>query len=171
MKKKVSVMLIAVLCSFLFGNSNDPNIFMKQDLRHVKRELIAQNIQLKNSKIHTEFWTIYNDYEAASKKEYEIYIKKLNVYTANIGNMTSEIAGDMVNESFRIKNIRIKLLEKAYKKISSKISPVEAAQFFQIENRIGLMIDLQIASGLPMILHKGSGIDKSKRIFEVRVEK
>ncbi len=171
MKKIVLIALITALSSILLADSNDPNIFMKQNLREVKRELIAQNIKLNDSKMHTLFWTIYNEYEAATKKEYSIYLKKMNVYASNISNMTSELADDMVTESLRMKNIRLKLLERAYKKICSKITAVEAAKFYQIENRFGLMIDLQLASGLPMILPETSAVDKPKRIFEVRVEK
>jgi hypothetical protein len=46
---------------------------------------------------------------------------------------------------------RTKLKKKYFKKFEKALSAVVAAKFVQVENQINLLIDLQIASELPLI--------------------
>jgi hypothetical protein len=47
-------------------------------------------------------------------------------------------------------------MRKYYKQMSREISPTVAARFVQIENQLGDLIDLQVASELPLITKTAS---------------
>jgi hypothetical protein len=47
------------------------------------------------------------------------------------------------------------LLEKYHGKIEMALTPVQAGQFLQIENQLGLFIDVTIASEMPKVGTKG----------------
>ena len=52
---------------------------------------------------------------------------------------------------FAAQRARLDLLEKYHGKIEESLSSVQAGQFLQIENQIGIFIDLTIASEMPMV--------------------
>jgi hypothetical protein len=60
-------------------------------------------------------------------------------------------AKTMAADWFQLQTDRLELFKKYNKLISKKISAVRAAQFVQIEHRVNTMIDIMIASELPLI--------------------
>ena len=46
---------------------------------------------------------------------------------------------------------RVKLMRNYYKKFSKALSPKMAAKFLQVENQIWMLMDVQIASELPLV--------------------
>jgi len=43
------------------------------------------------------------------------------------------------------------LLEKYHRKIKKTLSPIQAGQFLQIENQIGIFVDMTIAAEMPLV--------------------
>ena len=54
-------------------------------------------------------------------------------------------------EWMKLQDDKNKLVAKYYKKAEKQLSPRIAARWMQIEHRIGLLIDLQIAAEIPLI--------------------
>jgi hypothetical protein len=63
----------------------------------------------------------------------------------------------MAKRWFKGQRARLDLLEKYHGKIEDSLSSVKAGQFLQIENQIGIFIDMTIASEMPLV---GSAIGK-----------
>jgi vacuolar-type H+-ATPase subunit D/Vma8 len=72
-------------------------------------------------------------------------------YAQNYDNLTNEKAKELAREVFAIEKRRTKLKKKYFKRFEKALSAVIAAKFIQVENQINLLIDLQIASELPLI--------------------
>jgi hypothetical protein len=60
----------------------------------------------------------------------------------------------MAKRWFKTQRARLNLLEKYHGKIEAKLSSLQAGQFLQIENQIGLFIDITIASEMPLVGEK-----------------
>ena len=60
-------------------------------------------------------------------------------------------AKDMAKRWFKSQRARLDLLEKYHAKIEDALTSVQAGQFLQIENQIGLFIDITIASEMPRV--------------------
>jgi len=43
------------------------------------------------------------------------------------------------------------LREKYFKKVSKAVSPKSAARFVQVEDRVDMLLNLQLAANLPMV--------------------
>jgi len=56
-----------------------------------------------------------------------------------------------MKEVFKLEGKRTKLKKKYFKKLDRVLPSKTVAKFFQLENQILLLIDLQIASELPLI--------------------
>jgi len=61
----------------------------------------------------------------------------------------------MAKRWFESQRARLDLLEKYHGKIENELTAVQAGQFLQIENQIGLFIDITIASEMPTVGSKG----------------
>jgi hypothetical protein len=57
----------------------------------------------------------------------------------------------MADQWFDFEARRLELLRKYHNRIAAELSPVRAAQFTQIENRVGTVVDLILASEIPLV--------------------
>ena len=57
----------------------------------------------------------------------------------------------MAKRWFKGQRARLDLLERYHRKIEQSLSSVKAGQFLQIENQIGLFIDITIAAEMPLV--------------------
>lgn len=168
--KRLLLLLLAFAATVSAQDAVATQELVKQDLRSARRELVAMNIRIADKEKAQLFWSMYDDYVLESGKNNDDYVELLKKYAENFEKMDDATANQIVAESFAISSARQKLLKKTHKKISSKVSPVEAARFVQIENRISLMLDLQIAAGLPMLLPDGVGAGQPQKVIEVNVK-
>lgn len=139
----------------------------KMELRSMKRDVIAMNIPFTDKTKEEAFWDIYEEYEDALKSENKKYINLLKKYATNYETMDAKIADQMVKELYKLKKTRQKIELKTYKKMAKSVSAIEAARFVQINNRLGLLLDLGIASHLPMLLPEGISVTEDGAVIQV----
>jgi hypothetical protein len=65
--------------------------------------------------------------------------------------MTDEKAKELVETAFDIDSDLLKLKKKYFKEFSTALSPTTAARYMQVENQIQLLLNLKIASEVPLI--------------------
>jgi hypothetical protein len=70
---------------------------------------------------------------------------------ARFENMTDKEARQLSDEVFELEAKRLKLKRTWFKKFSKVIPAKKAAQFFQLENQLNAVWDLQVAAELPLI--------------------
>lgn len=97
------------------------------------------------------FWPIYREYDVKLATIYDERLALIRDYALNYEDMTDEKAKELVKKSFDIEERIIKVRKEYVGKFEKALSPIRAAKFSQLERRINLMIDLQIASALPII--------------------
>ncbi len=129
---------------------------MRSDVNSQKVELINSIMKL-SAEDAKKFWPIYRDYENALGK---LAVNRAELITEFVkahqdGNFDNEKARDMAKRWFKTQRARLDLLEKYHGKIEKTLTSVQAAQFLQIENQIGLFIDIAIASEMPVVGSKG----------------
>ena len=124
---------------------------MRQDLRTDKTALMTVGMDLTSAQGDI-FWPIYRDYQNDLTKIGDRRIALIKSYAANYENMTGVKADELMKDWFKQQEDRLKLLKKAAKKIAKETDPVTAARFVQVENSLGMIIDLQVASELPLFV-------------------
>jgi len=78
-------------------------------------------------------------------------LKLIKDYAANYENITDEKAVELMNTSFNLKNKKLDLKRNYLKKFGKIIAPARAVKVMQVMNQIELIIDIQVASQLPLI--------------------
>jgi hypothetical protein len=132
------------------GASIDQEIAMlRSDLRSTRKQVVAANMKLSDTEAE-KFWPTYDQYVAELVKINNTKYDLIKEYMQS-GNMTEEQADTLskrwltVDES--VVQLRLKYIPIFRKALSAK----GTAMFFQIDRRVQMMIDLQLASSLPLI--------------------
>jgi hypothetical protein len=129
---------------------------MRSDLNSLKVELVNSIMKL-SSEDAKKFWPIYHDYENELGK---LAMNRAELVSEFVqchqdGTFDNEKAKDIAKRWFKSQRARLDLLEKYHGKIEKALTSVQAGQFLQIENQIGLFIDITIASEMPAVGAKG----------------
>jgi hypothetical protein len=158
MNKKVVVVLMLVGVSFLSGSrvsaqtATEQEIeLLRKDIRSQKKELIALNLSL-TAKEATNFWPVYDRYQAEYKKIGDAKVALIMEYAQNLGAMTDEQALDYLKRSEEISESVIQLRNKYVPLVSQVLPGKKTATFFQLERRIELLVEVQIASQIPLLV-------------------
>jgi hypothetical protein len=123
---------------------------LRQDLRSGRKDLIAANLSLTDAEA-TKFWPVYDQYAAEGTKLGDEKYALLKEYAIGFGTLTDEQAMTLAKRSLALDE-SIAQLRSKYLPIVNKVLPgKKAATFFQMDRRISSVIDLQIASQIPLV--------------------
>ena len=151
--KKLLLVIVALLLvntAAYGGNVNAYIELLKSDIKTQKVAIIAEVMQLTKEE-SSAFWPIHREYEHELSKIIDDRIELIRDYAQNYDNLTDDKASELAGKVFALEKRRTKLKKKYFKKIKRATSAIIAAKFIQVEKQINLVLDLQIASELPLI--------------------
>jgi sulfite reductase alpha subunit-like flavoprotein len=123
---------------------------LRSDVRANAAKIITVMMQL-DDKDAAVFWPIYRDYESELSKLYDEKVAGIMDYADHYLQMTDAKADDLATRALQWEDQRTDLKKKYYERFKKALSPITAARFLQIENQILMLVDLQVASSLPII--------------------
>lgn len=122
---------------------------LRKDIRSIKKQLIAANLTLTDSEA-TKFWQVYEQYSAEAEKINDTRTAIIKEYSEEYGTLTDNQADGLIRRWLDA-DIEQTQLRQRYVPIFRKVlSGKKAATFFQLDRRIGTMIDVQLTSQLPL---------------------
>jgi Spy/CpxP family protein refolding chaperone len=123
---------------------------LRQDIRSQKKQLIAANLKLTDAEA-TKFWPVYDQYSSEMTKIGDQRYALIKEYAQNFGSLTDDQALSLVNRSLALDEAVAQLRIK-YVPIINKVLPgKKTATFFQMDRRLTALIDLQVASQIPLV--------------------
>lgn len=129
---------------------------LRQDLRSKKKQLIAANLKLTDAESE-KFWPVYDQYTADLKKLGDQKYALIKEYAQGYGTLTNDQALSLINKSLALDDQLVQLRIK-YVPIFNKVLPgTKVATFFQMDRRISTLLDLQLASEIPLVQDQGKG--------------
>lgn len=148
--KKLFIVLALLLAAKTAYAQDQYAELLKSDLKTQKVAVITEAMGLEEGQSEP-FWQIYRDYDYELSSIVDRRIAIIKDYAANFTGMTDDKADELAKTSFQIESDRAKLREKYYKKFAKEISPLVGARWLMIERTINNLMDLQIASEMPLI--------------------
>jgi Spy/CpxP family protein refolding chaperone len=123
---------------------------LRQDVRSQKKQLIAANLTLTDAEA-TKFWPVYDQYSAEMTKIGDQRYALIKEYAQNFDSLTDAQALSLVNRSLAL-DAAVAQLRIKYVPIINKVLPgKKTATFFQMDRRLTALIDLQVASQIPLV--------------------
>jgi hypothetical protein len=123
---------------------------LRSDVRTARTEVVTEALNLAEPQ-STAFWPIYREYEKEMAALGDKRIALIKQYAANYDSMTDKMAKDLANQAFKLNGDRLNLMKKYYGKVEKVLQPKLAARWAQVENAMNALIDVQIASELPLM--------------------
>jgi len=123
---------------------------MRQDLRSKRKQIIAANIQMTDAEA-VQFWPIYDQYAADQRKAYDVHYGLLKEYAASIETLTDAQALSLTKRWSDSDTAKAQLRAKYFPQFEKVLGGQRAARLCQLDRMLTLMIDVQIASDVPLI--------------------
>jgi Spy/CpxP family protein refolding chaperone len=130
--------------------SDDDLALFRKDVRSLRKQIIAANLDLTDAEAQ-QFWPIYDRYAAEMRKLFDRKFEVLNAYAANYDAITDEQADTYIQGRAAVEESILQLRLKYIPIFRKVLSGKTAALFTQIDWRLGLVIELQLASQVPLI--------------------
>ncbi len=132
------------------ASSVDREIAMlRSDLRSNRKQVIAANMKLTPTEAE-KFWPIYDEYVNDLVKINDAKYAIIKEYMQNT-NMTEEQADSITKRWLTVDESVVQLRLKYIPIFRKALTAKGTALFFQIDRRVQMLIDLQLASALPLI--------------------
>jgi hypothetical protein len=123
---------------------------LRADLKASKRALIKESMQLDESQA-SAFWPLYNQYDVEQSKLGDQKLALIQEYGHDFLTMTDAKADQLGHRALELEDQRQALRKKYYELFKKTLPTVLVVRFFQLDNQIQLVVDLQIAANLPII--------------------
>jgi len=160
----ISMAAIVILTSSLVGQSSaqtpsnssgqstvDQDVdLLRKDIRSQKKQIIAANLQLTDTEA-VKFWPLYDQYTAELVKINDAKYAAIKEYATSFDTLTDDQAVALTRKLLgvdeQVAQLRLKYVPIFGKVISGK----KTALFFQLDRRLVMLIDLQLAAQIPMV--------------------
>ena len=123
---------------------------LREDVNAEKAKLLGAVMQF-DAEDAAKFWPIYRDYDSELKKVNDLRVANILEYSRSYNTMTDEKADQLIKNAMVYQKQRDELLGKYYERVKQELGAVTAARFVQVEHQLLTIIDLRIASSLPVV--------------------
>ena len=124
---------------------------VRRNLRAEKKKILAANVPLTETEA-TKFWPVYDQYAAEMSKHYDEFYAVIKDYAANQKTLTDAQAVSMIKKWSDIQVEVAQTRQKWVPAIEKVIPGKKAALFFQIDRLLYALMDLQVASEVPLVV-------------------
>ena len=123
---------------------------LRSDIRNDKVAIVTQVMQL-NDADSAKFWPIYREYETDLAKLGDERIALIKNYADHYDTLTDKDAHSIATSALDLEGKRTALRKKYFSRMEKATSAKTAARFFQVDNQLMMLVDLQISSMLPVV--------------------
>ena len=130
---------------------NDANIqLMRQDIRSERKKVVAANLPLTETEA-AKFWPVYDRYISETIKVNDVRFALLKEYAKNYDATSEQQADSFIKRWLTFDQDNTQLRLKYIPEFEKVISHKKTAMFFQIDRRVSMLIELQLASQVPLV--------------------
>lgn len=128
---------------------------LRSNVQTAKTEVLTETMQLTDAQ-STKFWPIYREYNVKLQALNDKKIAGIKQYAKEYDTMTDAQADQLAKIALDLENQRNALKRAYYEKFRTALGGIVAARWLQVENQLLMVIDLQIASSLPVVSNPAS---------------
>ena len=129
----------------------DDNVqLMRQDIRSERKKIVVANLPLTEAEA-IKFWPVYDRYVVENSKIYDTRYALIKEYAQVYNTMTDEQANSFIKRWTTTEEQMAQLRLKWVPEFETVLSPKKTAMFYQIDRRLGLMVELQLSSQIPLV--------------------
>ena len=123
---------------------------MRSDVRANKTQIIGRALALPDSQANV-FWPLYRQFEVEAAKLTDERVQVIRDYVGAYNTLTDQQALDIVKRVMDLDERRVKLNRDQYKEFAKHLPGKTVAHFFQLNNFLNRVIDLEVTAALPEV--------------------
>ncbi len=132
------------------GVSDTDIQLLRSDLQAGKNKVIADTMQFTDAE-SAAFWPVYRNYSNDQQGIGDERVQLIKDYMQGYNNMDNTMANDMVKRMINIDNQTLQLREAYWPKFVKALGAKRAAKFYQVDNRLSMIVNVQLSSNIPLI--------------------
>jgi hypothetical protein len=141
------------LCPLGRAQDQDPNIdsiiaLVRANMQADRTALITSGMKFSD-KEGAAFWPIYKEYQYERSKLDDRRSAVIKEYTQKYPNLNDAEAKAMAVQMLDCESRLAELKKKYFKKFNKVLPALTVTEFFQLERRVDLMMDMQVEASLP----------------------
>jgi hypothetical protein len=147
-----ALVFLGMMCaSPAWAQSNDSSIRLTRSAVQAERQaLISANLDLTEEQ-RAVFWPLYADYRKAIDEIADDKVEFFERFFASYETLTDEEALALLDESFKLKARYLEVQRTHAAKMREALPGKTVARFFQIENKMDVIIDYEMSGEFPLI--------------------
>ena len=123
---------------------------LRKDTRAEKADIISGSMGFTATQA-AAFWPLYKTYEQTQKAVGDEKVALIKDYAAHHDSMSEAKATEMVARMQAIEDKTVAAKHQFVKSLQSVLPAKQVARFYQVENRIQMLVDLNLASEIPLV--------------------
>jgi hypothetical protein len=158
--RKVFVTIIVVLAAAaVFAQTtevaakpltDDDIKLMRQDVQAAKDDIIKNTMQFTDAEA-SAFWPVYREYASEQHAIADTRLKMITDYAQKIDTMDDATASSLTKRLFQVEEDTQALRKRYLPKFEKALGAKRAAKFYQVDNRLSMIVNVQLASEIPLI--------------------
>lgn len=123
---------------------------LQRDVAAGRKELVAQSLTLTPEEA-TRFWPVYDQYAAEMNTVLAERAAVIRDFANSWGKVDNKAADSLARRSLDVDVRTAEVRKSWFPRFEKVLDPVKAATFVQIDRRIALLIDMQLAASIPLM--------------------
>lgn len=123
---------------------------LRSDVQATKNQIIAHTMQFSDAE-STAFWPVYRDYSHDQQAIGSDRVELIKDYAKSYDTMDDAKAKDLTQRLLNLEAKTVNLRQQYWPKFEKALGAKRAAKFYQVDNRLSLIINVQLASEIPLI--------------------
>jgi hypothetical protein len=123
---------------------------LRSNVQAGKNEIITATMQFSEAE-SAAFWPVYREFARDQQVIGDDRVALIKDYATNYDSMDDAKAKDMVQRMINVEDKTLNLREDYWPKFMKALGAKRAAKFYQVDNRINLLINLQLSASIPLI--------------------
>ena len=122
---------------------------LRSDLQADKNMIITHTMGFSDAE-SSAFWPVYRDYSRDQQSVGDERVQLIKDYAQHYDAMDDAKANNMVQRLLNIDAKFLNLRQQYWPKFEKALGAKRAARFFQVDSRLSLLTNLQLASEIPL---------------------
>jgi hypothetical protein len=130
--------------------TDDDIAVLRQDVQADKTDIITRNMQFTDDQSKA-FWPVYRNYAHDQQMIGDQRVALIKDYAANYDHIDDIQAQSYITRELKFEDDSLKLRKSYVSKFMKAIGAKQTAKFYQVDNRLNLLVSVQLAALLPII--------------------
>lgn len=143
-------MIFFLSSSFAQDQKTDWTQLLKRNVQKESKKLIEQNLGLTKEQAKI-FWPIYDEYDAALLEFTNERLQNISDYLTNYEDLDNTKAESLLRKALGLDQKKLNIQQEYYNKLIAVLPATIVGKFFQLDQYIELLIQLQRSESIPLI--------------------